>query len=103
MKEGPVSYRRIHDDSCMRGDLLEAVWCEEVEQVKQLLQVVLERRSSQQQLVVDLVVVQTPEKLKRRENSRSNKLEPFHTCLTLLFVLLIGCEGTTTSDGFIVL
>lgn len=47
--------------------LLEAVWCEEVEQVKQLLQVVLQRGPCQQQLVVDLIVVQTPEELQRQE------------------------------------
>lgn len=39
------------------GVLLEAVGCEEVEQVKQLFQVVLQRGSCQQQLVVDLIVV----------------------------------------------
>lgn len=43
--------------------LLEAVRCEEVEQVKQLLQVVLQWSSCEQKLVVDLVVVQTPEEL----------------------------------------
>lgn len=51
------------------GVLLEAVRCEEVEQVKQLFQVVLQGSSCQQQLVVDFVVVQAPEKLQRRETT----------------------------------
>lgn len=38
-------------------DSLEALGCEEVEQVKQLFQVVLKRRPGEQQLVVDLIPV----------------------------------------------
>lgn len=40
---------------------------EEVEQVEKLLQVVLQRSSSQQQFVLQRVVVQDPEKLQRRK------------------------------------
>lgn len=46
-----------------REDLLEALWGEEVKQVEQLLQVVLKRSPSEQQLVVDLIPVENPEKL----------------------------------------
>lgn len=46
-----------------REDLLEALWGEEVKQVEQLLQVVLKRSPSEQQLVVDLIPVKNPEKL----------------------------------------
>lgn len=44
---------------------------EEVEQVEKLLQVVLQRSSCQQQLVIDLIVVQAPEKLQRQVKSTS--------------------------------
>ena len=46
-----------------REDLLEALRGEEVKQVEQLLQVVLKRSPSEQQLVVDLIPVENPEKL----------------------------------------
>lgn len=46
-----------------REDLLEALWGEEVKQVEQLLQVVLKRSPSEQQLVVDFIPVENPEKL----------------------------------------
>ena len=46
-----------------REDLLEALWGEEVKQVEQLLQVVLKMSPSEQQLVVDLIPVENPEKL----------------------------------------
>lgn len=59
---------------CVCEVLLEAVRREEVEQVKQLLQVVLERSSCQQQLVVDLIVIQTPEKLETKRGKRLNSL-----------------------------
>lgn len=42
---------------------------EEVEQVEKLLQVVLQGGSSQQQLVLQRVVVQHPEKLQQEENA----------------------------------
>ena len=47
--------------------LPEPLRCEEVEQVEKLLQVVLQRSSSQQQLVLQRVVVQHPEKLQNKE------------------------------------
>lgn len=46
-------------------DLLEALWREKVQQVEELFQVVLKRRPSQQQLIVDLIPVQNSEKLFR--------------------------------------
>lgn len=51
----------------MRG-LPESLRCEEVEQMEKLLQVVLQRRSGQQQLVLQRVVVQHPEKLQQGGN-----------------------------------
>lgn len=53
-----------------RPDVLEPLGREEVEQVEQLLQVVLQRGSSQQQLVLQRVVVQDPEKLKKDKKNR---------------------------------
>lgn len=44
---------------------------EEVEQVEKLLQVVLQRSSSQQQFVLQRVVVQNPEKLQKGETKRN--------------------------------
>lgn len=43
----------------------ESLWREKVEKVEELLQVVLQRSSCQQQLVLQWVVVQDAEKLKR--------------------------------------
>lgn len=43
----------------------ESFWREEVEKVEKLLQVVLQRSSCQQQFVLQWVVVQDAEKLKR--------------------------------------
>lgn len=43
--------------------LLEALWGEKVEQVKKLFEIVLQRGSSQEQLVVDFVAIQNSEKL----------------------------------------
>ena len=65
---------------CIFVSLLEAVGREEVEQVEQLLQVVLQRSSCQQQLVVDLIIVQTPEKLQTR--TRKSQTLSRHTYVT---------------------
>lgn len=43
---------------------LEPLWSQEVEEMEQLLQVVLQGRPRQQQLVIDLVAVQDPEELR---------------------------------------
>lgn len=55
----------------MRG-LPESLRCEEVEQMEKLLQVVLQRRSGQQQLVLQRVVVQHPEKLQQGGNKEQH-------------------------------
>lgn len=45
----------------------EPLWCEEIKEVEKLLQVVLKRCSSQQQLVLQTIVVQDPEKLQNKK------------------------------------
>lgn len=47
--------------------LLESLRREEVEQMEELFQVILQRCSGQQQLVLERVVIQHPEELQRRE------------------------------------
>lgn len=47
----------------------EPLWCEEIKEVEKLLQVVLKRCSSQQQLVLQTIVVQDPEKLQNKKRT----------------------------------
>ena len=49
-------------------DSLESYGIEEVEEVEKLLQVVLQRRARQQQLVLDIVTIQESEKLQRMQS-----------------------------------
>lgn len=61
--------------------LPEPLRCEEVEQVEKLLQVVLQRSSSQQQFVLQRVVVQHPEKLRTgqtKRNTSTTETRNFH-------------------------
>ena len=47
-----------------KSSLLEVGGREEVQQMKQLLQIILQRRPRQQQLVTNVVALQNPEELK---------------------------------------
>lgn len=51
----------------MQAYSLESLRREEVEQMEELFQVILQRCSGQQQLVLEWVVIQHPEELQRRE------------------------------------
>lgn len=53
-----------------KQDSLEALWGEEVKQMEKLLQVILKRSSSEEQLVVDLIPVKNSEKLRRTHCAR---------------------------------
>lgn len=90
--------------------LLKALRCEKVKQVEELFQVVLKRRPSEQQLVVDLISVQNSEKLLmtlhcmsyKAGRPHNNANPPFEARMALYFMdtrqrrhialPLIGCS-----------
>lgn len=57
---------------CLHTPLPKSLWCEEVEQMEELFQVVLERCSCKQQFVLKGVVIQHSEKL---QHTGSHTLE----------------------------
>jgi len=72
----------------------EAVWVKEVKQMEQLLQVVLQWSTSQQQLIVDGISTKCLEELqmiKMKTTFRYIKVQVHNTILTITFILpLIG-------------
>lgn len=78
-----------------RQCLLEALGGEEVKQMEQLLQVVLQGSSSEQQLVVDLIPVEDSKKLNwSKSDSNANFLLPKLTVFISWFICRFGSQHT---------
>lgn len=69
----------------MRPHLLESLRREKVQQMEELFQVILQRCSGQQQLVLERVVIQHPEELQKREEHIE---ELIHLIIQVIYLLV---------------